>query len=290
MRGLFIGGVALVALMAVGRAEAADRSIAMPLKAPAAPQNADDPCDGLLSVLDRPTVADSPCVVKPGQAVVEMGYQNGPVKGSDISHLSFLPQAELRFGLPDNWELKVFPPNYLFATQRAFAGGGQIKGFGDTAFGIKHEFGYSNGFVFAADAKVIVPTGDTAFSDGGVEANVQGIISYSVTPKLGISGMLGVSTLTNRGADGSVTRFTSMNPDLVVTYLLTDKLQLYSELFGNTVTSPGQGPNLTIQGGVQYLLAPSVEVDASVGTLLLGPAGLQSSYFNVGLGLQFSAH
>lgn len=157
-----------------------------------APQNVDDPCDGLLAVLDRPTVADSPCVVKPGRVIAEMGYQSGPIKSSDIGHLSLFPQAELRYGLWENWELKLFPPNYLIETRRAFAGGGAISGFGDTAFGAKHEFGYFGGFVFAADAKITIPTGRAAFSDGGPEVNVQGIISYSVTPALGISGMLGV--------------------------------------------------------------------------------------------------
>ena len=122
-----------------------------------APQNVDDPCDGLLAVLDRPTVADSPCVVKPGRVIAEMGYQSGPIKSSDIGHLSLFPQAELRYGLWENWELKLFPPNYLIETQRAFAGGGAISGFGDTAFGAKHEFGYFGGFVFAADAKITIP-------------------------------------------------------------------------------------------------------------------------------------
>ncbi|MHB8886656.1 MAG: hypothetical protein ACYC5H_16560, partial [Methylovirgula sp.] len=125
----------------------------------AASQNVDDPCVGLLAVLDRPTIADSPCVAKPGQAIAEMGFQTGPIEGSDIRYLSFFPQAELRYGLPNNWEIKLFPPNYLIAAQRGFAGGNTISGFGDTAFGAKYEFGYFGGFIFAADAKITVPTG-----------------------------------------------------------------------------------------------------------------------------------
>ena len=262
------------------------QAVASSSTAPAS-QNVDDPCDGLLAVLDRPTEADSPCVVKPGRVIAEMGYQSGPIKNSDIGQLSFFPQAELRYGLPENWELKLFPPNYLSETQRTFAGGDTISGFGDAAFGAKYEFGYFGGFVFAADTKITVPTGRAAFSDGGPEVNVQGIISYSITSALGISGMLGVSTLTYRANDGSVVRFTSVNPDVVVTYQINDKLELYSELFGNTATTPLEGPNLTLQGGVQYLLTKSLEIDASIGTLLRGPVGLQSRYFNFGTGLLF---
>lgn len=247
----------------------------------------EDPCDGLLATLDRPTVADSPCVVKPGQFLAELGYQYGVVKGSDVESLSTFPQAELRYGLPAGWELKLFPPNYLISTLRSSAGGGQISGFGDTAFGAKHEFGTFGGFTLASDAKLTLPTGDRAFSDGGVEGNVQGIVSYDITPQLGVSGMLGVSTLTNRDSGGGVNRFTSVNPDIVVTYQLNDRLQLYSEVFGNTVTAPHQGPNFTFDGGVQFLLTKSIEIDAEGGILLYGPQGLQSHYVGFGSGLLF---
>lgn len=249
--------------------------------------SADDPCDGLLAVLDRPTVADSPCVVKNGHLIAELGYQNGPVKGSSASRLAFFPQAELRYGLPANWELKLFPPNYMIQTQRGIAGGGSVDGLGDTAFGVKHEFAQFGGFIFTADAKLTVPTGNRAFSSGGAQANVQGIVSYAITEKLSISGLLGISTLTARVENGSVDRFTSVNPDIVVTYQINDKLQLYSEVFGNTVTAPGQGPNYTYQSGVQYLLTKNIEVDASGGVLLRGPAGVQSRYANFGVGVLF---
>lgn len=246
-----------------------------------------DPCDGLLSILDRPTVADSTCVVKSGHAVAELGYQTGPVKGSDISRLSFFPQAELRFGLPENWELKLFPPNYNMSTQRAFAGDGQIDGFGDTAFGVKHQFGSFGGFLFSGDVKLTIPTGQTAFSSGGTQANIQGIASYSITPALGVSGMLGISTLTNRTNNGGIARFTSVNPDAVITYLVNDKLQLYTEIYGNTKTAANQGFNSALQGGVQYLMTKNVEIDASTGILLHGPAGLQSRFVNLGAGILF---
>ena len=246
-----------------------------------------DPCDGLLATLDRPTVADSPCVVKSGHAIAELGYQTGPVKGSDINRLSFYPQAELRFGLPENWELKLFPPNYNMTTQRAFVGGGHIDGFGDTSFGIKHQFGSFGGFLVSADVKLTIPTGQIAFSSGGTQANIQGIVSYDLTPALGISGLLGISTLTNRTNNGGVARFTSVNPDVVITYLMNEKLQLYGEIYGNTKTAADQGLNYSIQGGAQYLITKNVEVDASGGVLLHGPAGVQSRFVNFGVGLLF---
>ena len=40
---------------------------------------ADDPCDGLLATLDRPTVADSACVVKADKFLAELGFQDALV-------------------------------------------------------------------------------------------------------------------------------------------------------------------------------------------------------------------
>jgi hypothetical protein len=248
---------------------------------------ADDPCDGLLATLDRPTVADSACSVKRGQAVVEMGFQSATIKGSDISRLSLLPQAELRYGLGDGWELKLFPPNYLTTTLRPAVAGPQLSGFGDTAFGVKKQIGTYGALVFTTDAKITLPTGNRAFSDGGLEGNVQGIVAYSITPQLGVSALLGVSTLTNRGDDGRVNRFTSFNPSVVVTYQINDRVQFYSEVFGNTVTAPHQSANYTFDGGVQFIVTKSIEIDLEVGKLLSGPAGLQSKYIGFGVGLSY---
>ena len=279
--------VAVNCLIALVSPVAAPAQAVKPVSAALPAADDADPCDGLLATLDRPTVADSTCVVKNGHAVAELGYQTGPVKRSDINRLSFYPQAELRFGLPENWEFKLFPPNYNMTTQRAFPGGGHIDGFGDTSFGVKHQFGSFGGFLVSADVKLTIPTGQMAFSSGGTQANIQGIVSYSVTPALGISGLLGISTLTNRTNNGGVARFTSVNPDAVITYLMNDKLQLYAEIYGNTKTSADQSYNYSLQGGAQYLLTKNMEVDTSVGVLLHGPAGVQSRFVNLGVGLLF---
>lgn len=285
-RHLAICVIAILQLLSLS-AMASAQSVTAPATTQTPPPSTDDPCDGLLATLDRPTVADSPCVVKPGHVLAELGYQNAVLEGTNVGHLSLFPQAELRYGLPDGWELKLFPPNYMTSIFRSSVGGGQISGFGDTGFGAKHEFGTFGGFTVAADARIVLPTGNRAFSDGGVEANAQGIVGYNITPQLGISGMLGVSTLTNRGGDGNVSRFTSVNPDVVVTYQFIDRLQAYLEVFGNTVTAPHEGSNFTFDGGLQFLLTKSIELDVEAGTLLYGPAGLQSNYIGFGAGVLY---
>lgn len=63
----------------------------------------------MLDLLDRPTMGDSPCVVKPGQMVLEAGVARYALYGQS-GHTWGYPQLELRWGLPENNEL-VFLPN-----------------------------------------------------------------------------------------------------------------------------------------------------------------------------------
>lgn len=237
--------------------------------------------------MDRPTIADSSCAVKPGHLLTELGYTNAAIKGSDTSRAANFPQAALRYGFVENLELRLFPPIYNMTDIRGFAGGGHVDGLGDTAFGAKYQFGTFNGFTIAADAKLTVPSGREDFSGGGVQGNFQTIVSYGLTPKLGVTLQLSGSSLTERADNGRLDRYGSFGANLVFGYQLSDKLNLFSELYGNSVSGPRSRGNLSYLGGVQYLLTKSIEFDIGAGTLLAGPQGQQERYFQVGTGLYF---
>jgi hypothetical protein len=81
-----------------------------------------DPCAGPGSLLDRTTVGDSACVVKPKKTVVEAGWARYSLYGAS-GHADGYPQLELRFGLPDNNELMLLPPNINRVVTPAPGGG-----------------------------------------------------------------------------------------------------------------------------------------------------------------------
>lgn len=65
-----------------------------------------DPCDSLLNLVNRPTVADSACVVPVHKVEMEFGTQYQRLYQSPNHQLNY-PQSVLRFGLPKkaNWFL-----------------------------------------------------------------------------------------------------------------------------------------------------------------------------------------
>lgn len=75
----------------------------------------DDSCGGpaaLLSIVNRPTYAESVCVPPENKLLVESGYQYQQlVKPQGRAHI--LPFTQLRFGLPAKSEIAVLLPSYI---------------------------------------------------------------------------------------------------------------------------------------------------------------------------------
>ena len=246
------------------------------------------PCSGssgLLGLLDRPTVGDSSCVVPEGMTVIEAGATAGSVYGSPGGQIDTLPNLELRWGLPGNSEFVWLPPNYQYQSLNAGAQGPAqtIQGFGPTTIGIKHSLGYTEHWQWTAEALATLPSGDTTFGSHGVGGAVNGIVSYGNGP-LGVSLMVGMTSETEPTAVGGQ-RFQSFNPDLVVTWAATSRLQFYGEVYGQSHAGYGLGWGSDFDGGLQYLVNPDFEVDLEEGVRLQGQLGGFSNYTGVGLGL-----
>jgi len=240
----------------------------------------DDPCVGpsaLLSVIDRPTQSDSPCAVKPGELLVEVGYQYQQLQEED-GYANVLPQAEFRIGLPLNNELVLLTPNYV---NQHPSDSESISGSTATVFGLKHEIGYTNKWIYAAETIFTTPSGSPDFGSDGWGVALNGIVSYNITASLGLAGMFGVTTQTDPSSDGGG-RFNSFNPDVVLSWQLTPKFQIYGEVYGQTNTSSEDRWGWNADAGVQYLITPQIEVDAEYGKRLSGNLGDFSHYFGVG--------
>ncbi|HVC29675.1 MAG TPA: transporter [Steroidobacteraceae bacterium] len=248
------------------------------------------PCSGpsgLLGLLDRPTVGDSTCVVPEGMTVIEAGATAGNVYGGPGGRIDTLPNLELRWGLPDDSEFLWLPPNFQY--QSADGGPGApaptVRGFGPTTVGVKHELGYTAEWQWIAEALATLPSGDSTFGSHGVGGALNAVVSYGNGP-LGVSLMVGVTSQTEPTAAGGQ-RFQSFNPDLVVTWESTSRLQFYGEMYGQSHSGYRQGWGTDVDGGVQYLVTADLEVDLEEGARVQGNLGGFSNYTGVGLGLMF---
>lgn len=241
----------------------------------------ENPCGGasaLLNIIDRPTFADSACVVPFKKAVLEMGYQYQQLSLS--GHEQNLPEAELRLGLPANNEFVVLLPNYIWQSVPPHSG------FTTSVLGIKHEIGYTKHWVAAIEGLFAIPGGSRAFGSKGWGAAFNGILSYTFNPQFNLSFMFGISTETSsRRAGGQ--RFTSINPNLVLTYSANSKLDFYGEIFGQSKTGPGQGSGFNFDGGFIYLCLPNWAIDLEVGQRISGNLGGFDHYFGAGMSIMF---
>lgn len=249
-----------------------------------------DPCAGngaLLSILDRPTVSDSSCVVKPGMAVLEDGVQDTifndlGVKSEQVNY----PEAELRIGLPDNNEFKIFPPNYNLLSYPG-SNISSVSGYNDSGIGFKHEFGYNENTVSAADILITFPSGTNGFQNYGTDITVNGQFTYSLTDALSVEFAPGMSSFTMLSYNGSPHRFFSFNPDFVAAYQFIPSFQLYGEFFRNSIQGAGMSGNYWFDGGFQYLITGNIEIDAEYGLFLDPPSGSSGHYIGFGTGLLF---
>src|SRR5580704_1405936 len=78
-----------------------------------------DPCSGpmsLLNIINRPTNADSACLVPVKKLFIQSGFQYQELIDSNGTEQN-LPDAVLRLGLPAKNEFIVLLPNYIHQSQ-----------------------------------------------------------------------------------------------------------------------------------------------------------------------------
>ena len=239
------------------------------------------PCGGptdLLLFVNRPTQADSACVVPNKSAVLESGYRYLDLLGGGTQQ--DLPESLFRIGLADRFEINILLPNYVYRTFEP------RRGFNESTLGIKHELGANTKWVSAIEGYLILPSGSATFGSKEAGGIFNGILSYNITSELNISGMLGISSQTQSIDDGG-RRYSSVNPDLVLSWT-KEKISIYGEVYGQSKTSPYEGSGFNMDTGILYLLKKNIVIDFSVGQRMQGTLFGFSHYIGTGISVQFS--
>ncbi|MES2219323.1 MAG: transporter [Pseudomonadota bacterium] len=239
----------------------------------------DNPCSGLLNIVERPSNADSTCVVPFKQALLEAGYQYQQLSHSNGQQQNF-PDTELRIGLPASNELTVLLPNYIHQTMAPH--------YGNTAavVGIKHEIGYNEHWIGSVEALFTMPNGSSAFGSNGLGTTVNAIVGYTFNPKFNLTFMIGGSTLTESSLSGGQ-RYSSINPDVVFTYSPSERLDWYGEVYGQSKTAPGASSGFDADAGVLFLILPNWEIDLEVGQRISGNLTGFAHYIGTGMSILF---
>lgn len=241
-------------------------------------------CSGptaLLSIINRPSVADSPCVVPNKHLEVEMGYQYlslidtfGDAQGG--------PTAQLRLGLLNRTEFTVLLPTYTRFSHLPYSG------INSTTVGLKHELGNSKQWIASVESLLTVPGGSRALGTPELSAAFNGIVSYAPVSSFSASLMLGGTTIAIPHVFGGG-RYTSINPDLVLTYYFTQTLLSYVEFYGQSRTGigTGTGSGANVDVGVVRLFTPDFTLDVAYFQRLNGTLGGFERGVTLGFALMF---
>lgn len=249
--------------------------------APSFAQEVADPCVGpaaLLALANRPTVADSACVVPFEKGVIEVGGQYQNIKGG--GHGYNLPEAELRLGLPEKTELTITLPNYYHQTLVPRAG------FSSSIIGLKHELGHTAKWIATIEGLVTLSSRSSSYGNDAMGGTINGILGYNLSNPLSLTMMLGVSSQTLPYSLGGQ-RYNSINPDIVLTWQLNNKFQTYGEIYGQSKTGPNNGAGFNADAGVQYLLTKNLEADFELGQRISGKLAQFNNYAGLGLAWLF---
>lgn len=238
----------------------------------------DNPCYGpgaFLNIVDRPNNAESVCAIPEGHSEFEMGYEYQRVGEPNGTQQNY-PSFELRFGLPHDSELFIQTPNYTQQNVDPKAG------FSQTVAGLKHEFWFNDRWQLAMEGVGNLPDGSRAFGNQGLGLTWNAIVSYSLSDRLNATTMLGISSLTDPRLNGGQ-RYSSFNPDLVLSWAFTDKINGYVEVYGQTKTGHDAGSGYNFDAGLLYLIRPNLILDISGAQRLSGFSGEFERYAGAGL-------
>ncbi len=252
-----------------------------PPAATAAPVPAADPCGdtNLLATTDRPTFGTNPCVVKPQEAIVELGYRNTTTSGADASHVAAFPENRDRIGLLPHVELVLDLPSEL----RLAASGTTTVGQSNIGSGLKYEFGYFGSFVHGIAAEVVYPTASAPFTNGLPSFNESYQIGGGIVKNVGFNLTVGFNSFaTPAAAGGKNASTTAFDPTLILGGAVAPNTKLNVEVANNSSNGPGSSGQYFGNIFLQHQFTRAVLVDVEVEQRLTTVNGTHAHYIGAG--------
>lgn len=237
--------------------------------------DSNNPCNDILNVVNSPSNLDSSCSVPFKKVLIELNAIDLQLNGHQGVQQN-VPNAEIRFGLPSNSEFLVNPPNYIH--QKSFP----KSGITTASFALKHSIYYNQQWMFALEEIVNIPWGSTAYGSHGWGSTLNGTANYIINERLSIDGMLGISRLSDSSLNGGK-HYNSINPDIVVTYSVNEKIDIYGEVYGQSRISANETAGYNFDGGILFLIYANTVLSISGGQQLYNYLGGFTHYINLGM-------
>ncbi len=210
--------------------------------------------------------------------MLEFGYRNTITSGSGANATSTYPQNRSRFGLLPGLELVVDTPTLLRVSEK----GSTLFGVSNIGTGLKYEIGYFGSFVHGFAAEVVLPTADTAFTNGHSSFNGSYQIGGGIVKNVGFNLTLGFNNSTvlqTPGHNGTVTAFA---PTLIAGGKVAPDTKLNVEVAGNSANGVGTSGQYYGNVFLQHQFAKFLLLDVEAEQRLTVASGGHQHYIGAG--------
>lgn len=209
-------------------------------------------------VTDRPDFTESALSVDPGFFQLEFG---ATWFEADDDNVMTLPEALLRVGLSDRWELRLAPGSWLEIDR---PGREDLSGVTNARVGFKVELVQAvadvlGGMDLALIGTTTVPTGDDDLVSGRWQPEIVLAAGWGLTDRVSLGSNLGVARLDDDGE-----WFTAAWISGVIGVAVRDRWGAFFELFVFNAERDDGPETVTLQTGATYLFSDDLQFDARI--------------------------
>ena len=216
---------------------------------------------------DRPDKTESPYTVDAGHFQIELDFVNytrdrgGQSRAETVGVLPF----NLKLGLTNSTDLQLLVEPYVRqeVTDRTTGARDTVSGFGDVTLRLKQNLWGNDGgrTALALMPFVKLPTSSNGIGNDAVEFGLIVPLAIGVSDRVGIGLMTEIDVLEESDGDGYAASFIN---SATVSFALTERLGLYTELFTERSTEQGARWVVTGDVGLTYGLTDDLQLDGGV--------------------------
>jgi len=223
---------------------------------------------------DRPGIGIGASTVLKNRFQAEIGFEMARFEPNEryTFHQNALPIALMRYGLSDKVELRL-NQSFYFTDMPKLTGDYSNNGFSNASIGSKFKLSENadNGIQTAALLEIVVPTGSKDVALDKFLISLRYLHSWDFSKRGNLA--------SNLGAYWAEEQAIGLTYSFAVGYAINDNWGFFIEPFGNLYQF--KDFNISIDGGVTYLLNQKMQMDLSVG------AGLNNDFYFIGLGFSW---
>jgi hypothetical protein len=239
-------------------------------------------------VTDRPDQTESAEVVPVATLQVEAGALHlRDESGGERLELFEGPGTLVRWGLARRWELRFGWAGWIDSETKGQIARQESSGAGDPELGAKLELAALDAghpLDLALLAHVTLPAGDEEVGSPRADPSLRLLGAHGLSDRVGLGWNAGYEAASFEDAAGEVHTLGRFVYTAALGFDLAPRWGAFVELFGDLPASDPAPAAHSFDGGVTYLLTPTVQLDLAVGVGLDGDA--PDHFIGVGLSLR----